>query len=212
MKASAMRTIHYFGLNSGDRLLLSLSCKYIAGKMMVVRAFTGQMNLTVVDPSTQFDFLKSDSFSLGAMVPIQVSNLLENGKGVAKLENIRHLLVGGSAIPWQLEQKIHSLKNKVFSTYGMTETASHIAIRQLSEETHSDIYHCLPGISVRKNQNDCLEIKLEEYLDWLQTNDVVEMITDKTFRVLGRADHVIISGGLKYFPEQIFKLLHFCLE
>jgi len=179
MQKSAERTIQYFNLKENDRLLLSLSCRYIAGKMMVVRAFAGKMNLSVVDPATDFSFLDQEKFDFGAMVPLQIGNVLEAKEGKANIENIRHLLVGGSAVSAQLENKISALGNDVVSTYGMTETASHIAVRKLSGNNRSENYHCLPGISIRKNEDDCLEIFAEGQDGWLTTTDLVEIISSE---------------------------------
>lgn len=207
MQKSALRTILYFGLEQNAQLLLSLSCRYIAGKMMVVRAFTGNMNLTIVDPSTNFDFLDKEEFDFGALVPLQVGNVLQSENGATKLENIKNLLVGGSAVPSSLEQQIRTLKSNVVSSYGMTETASHVAIRGISAINYSENYHCLQGVSIRKNQNECLEIFVEGFADWLLTTDLVELISDSEFKIIGRADHAIISGGLKFHPEKLEKKL-----
>lgn len=201
MQKSAERTIQYFGLVETDRLFLSLSCNYIAGKMMVVRALTGNMNLIVVDPSSDFSFLENEKYDFGALVPMQAGKILETENGTMKLENIRHLLIGGSGVPPQLEEKIGQLKSNIVSTYGMTETASHIAIRGISATNYAENYHCLSGISIRKNKDECLEILAEEQAEWLSTTDLVEIISANEFRIIGRADHAIISGGLKFHPE-----------
>ena len=207
MQKSAERTIKYFGLQKNDRFLLSLPCRYIAGKMMVVRAIVGQMNLISVDPATDFDFLEQETFDFGAMVPNQVFKLLEQPSGKEKLQNIRNLLVGGSAISSVLESQISQLTSRVVITYGMTETASHIAIRELSGTRRSDFYHCLPGISVKPGENDCLQIHLQECAEPIQTNDLAELQSETSFRILGRTDSVIISGGIKYSPESLEKKL-----
>jgi len=207
MQRSASRTIDFFGLQAGNRILLSLPCRFIAGKMMVVRAIIGQMDLITVDPSSDFNLLINETFDLGAMVPNQVFKLLENPSGKQKIENIRNLLVGGSSIPANLQVQISQLKCRIVSTYGMTETASHIAIRELSGEKRSDIYHCLQGITVTAGQNDCLQIHDYELTEPLQTKDIAEILSPGSFRILGRADDVIISGGIKYLPEKIEKTL-----
>jgi o-succinylbenzoate---CoA ligase len=207
MRKSAERTIQYFGLQKNDRLLLSLPCRYIAGKMMVVRAIVGQMDLIPVDPATNFEFLEQENFDFGAMVPNQVFNLLEQPSGIEKLQNIRNLLVGGSAISTALETQISRLSSRIVITYGMTETASHIAIRELSGNRKSDFYRCLPGISVSLSETNCLQIHLPEFSESLQTNDIAELQPDTSFRILGRVDSVIISGGIKYSPETLEKKL-----
>jgi O-succinylbenzoic acid--CoA ligase len=205
MLKSAERTIRYFGLQPGNRLLLSLPCRYIAGKMMVVRAIAGNMNLITVDPTTDFDFLIHDEFDFGAMVPNQLFNLLEQPYGKEKIQHIRNLLIGGSSISKTLENQISSLTNRVVSTYGMTETASHIAIRELTGIRKTECYHCLPGITVSLAANECLQIHIPEWDDPFQTNDLAEIWTETSFRILGRSDSVIISGGIKFSPETIEK-------
>ncbi|MEI8114888.1 MAG: AMP-binding protein [Bacteroidia bacterium] len=207
MIKSAERTIEYFGLQKDDRLLLSLPCRYIAGKMMVVRAIVGRMNLITIDPAGDFEILANEKFDFGAMVPNQVFKISDQPSGMEKLQSIRNLLVGGSAISTGLENIIGTLSNRVVSTYGMTETASHIAIRELSGDRKSEYYHCLPEISVSLNEWDCLQIHLPEMTEPLKTNDLAELQSDKSFRILGRADSVIISGGIKYSPEAIEKKL-----
>jgi O-succinylbenzoic acid--CoA ligase len=204
---SAERTIEYFGLKKNNRLLLSLPCRYIAGKMMVVRAIVGQMNLIAVDPATDFDFLEQENFDFGAMVPNQVFKLLGQPSGIEKLQNIRNLLIGGSGISSAMEAQISSLSSRVVITYGMTETASHIAIRELSGNRKSDFYQCLPGISVSFSETDCLQIHHPEFAEPIKTNDLVQLQSDTSFRILGRADSVIISGGIKYSPEALEKKL-----
>jgi len=205
MRCSAERTIEYFGLNKGSRILLSLPCRYIAGKMMVVRAIVGQMNLVTVDPACDFEFLADESFDFGAMVPNQVFKLLEQPLGIGKLEHITNLLVGGSSISSELEAQIGTLSSRVVLTYGMTETASHIAIRELSGERKSDVYRCLRDISVSLNKEGCLEIHLPDFNLNLLTSDLAELQSPTSFRILGRADSVIISGGIKYSPELLEK-------
>ncbi|HEY3390177.1 MAG TPA: AMP-binding protein [Prolixibacteraceae bacterium] len=207
MQQSACRTIEFFGLQAGNRVLLSLPCRFIAGKMMVVRAIIGQMDLITVDPSTDFEILRTETFDFGAMVPNQVFKLLESPLGRGEIENIRNLLIGGSSIPVNLGMQIGQLANRVVSTYGMTETASHIAIRELSGEKRSDIYHCLPGIFVTSGENDCLQIHIPECTQSLQTKDIAEILSPASFRILGRVDDAIISGGIKYWPENIEKTL-----
>lgn len=207
MQKSAERTIEYFGLQKNDRLLLSLPCRYIAGKMMVVRAIVGQMNMIAVDPATDFDFLEQEEFDFGAMVPNQVFKLLEQPSGIEKLQNIRNLLIGGSGISSAMEAQIRSLSSRIVLTYGMTETASHIAILELSGNRKSDFYCCLLGISVSLSEADCLQIHHPEFAEPLQTNDMAQLLSNTSFRILGRADSVIISGGIKYSPEALEKKL-----
>jgi O-succinylbenzoic acid--CoA ligase len=207
MLNSAKRTIDYFNLKKNDRLLLSLPCRYIAGKMMAVRAIVGQMNLVTVDPAGDFDILENETFDFGAMVPNQIVKILAQPSGKEKLQNIQNLLIGGSAISAELEMQISKLSSQVVSTYGMTETASHIAIQELSVQNKSGFYRCLSGISVGLNENRCLQIHHPEFQEPIHTNDLAEVLSPTRFKILGRADSVIVSGGIKYFPEMLEKKL-----
>lgn len=206
MISSALRTIEYFNLKEGDRALLCLPCRFIAGKMVIVRAIVGKMDLVTTDPSLESVLLLDQPFDLGAMVSNQVVKLLESDSGTCKIENIRNLLIGGSSIQATLEAQISQLKNRVVSTYGMTETASHIAIRTLSGPRRSEVYECLPGITISLGENDCLQVHVPGQRSF-QTKDMAEVISPTAFRILGREDDVIISGGIKYWPEAIEKKL-----
>ncbi len=174
---------------------------------MTVRAIVGEMNLITVDPASDFEFLQNESFDFGAMVPNQIYKILEQKNGKEKLQNIHNLLVGGSSIPSELEAQLAQFPNRIVSTYGMTETASHIAIRELSGRNKSEFYRCLSGITVSLNETACLKIDLPELSEPIQTNDIAELQSNTSFQILGRADSVIISGGIKHSPEAIEKKL-----
>lgn len=203
MWQSALRTIAYFDLKNSDKLLLNLSCSFIAGKMMVVRALAGKTNLKVVAPTTNFSFLENETFDFGAMVPNQVQKILENKNGKTLLQNIKNLIVGGSSIDTALCSQIENLTNRIVSTYGMTETASHVALRELTGKFKSEYYTCLSDIKVTLNNKDCLVFKIPEFNEIIETNDIGSLISQNSFKIIGRADSVINSGGIKFMPEVI---------
>ncbi len=200
--ASARRTIRFFNLKENDRVLHCLPSNYIAGKLMIVRALIGRLNVHVVDPSTDFSFLKKKPFKFAAMVPNQVGKLLEFG-----IWNLEFLLIGGSSIPQNLVEKLQTVSTACYSSYAMTETATHIALRKLNGTDASEFYHCLEDIEVELSEEGCLRIKMPGFEKPLQTNDLAELRDQKTFQILGRADNVIISGGIKFSPEQLEKKL-----
>ncbi len=201
---SAARTIHFFDLKQGNRILHCLPSRYIAGKLMLVRALVGELDLHLVDPSSDFSFLQTQQFKFAAMVVNQVEKLFQLGNEW----NLEHLLIGGSAVPQPLENKLQQVNTLCYSSYAMTETATHIALRQINSTKHDDYYHCLEGISVDLNEQSCIRIKMPGLESGsIETNDLGELKNVKTFKVLGRADNVIISGGIKFLPEQIEKKL-----
>ncbi|MBW6536495.1 MAG: AMP-binding protein [Mariniphaga sp.] len=206
---SAQRTLHFFQLKKNDRILHCLPIKYIAGKLMIVRALLGELDLHLVEPSTDFAFLKKERFRFAAMVPNQVAKILKAESQPGELlKNIEQLLIGGSAIPASLENALQQFSPPCFSSYGMTETATHIALRKINGAGADDWYHCLEDINVNLSTEGCLQIFMPGLPEQpLKTTDLAELKDEKTFRILGRSDNVIISGGIKLSPEQIEKRL-----
>jgi len=203
--ASALRTINYFGLKEGDKILHCLPSKFIAGKLMIVRALLGELDLHLLNPSSDFAFLEKEQFQFAAMVPIQVEKLLRLNSKDWKLNQ---LLIGGAAISSAMEAKLQNTQTACYSSYGMTETATHIAIRKINGQDSDSYFHCLKNISVGISKDNCLQINIQEPTKQiLKTTDLAELKDNKTFRILGRSDNVIISGGAKYSPEKIEKKL-----
>lgn len=197
--ASALRTIEFFKLQANDSVLHCLPSKYIAGKLMVVRAIIAKLNLILIDPASDFKFSVKHSFRFAAMVPTQVSKFIDS-----KNLHIEQLLIGGDAISPSLENRLQHIGTSCYSSYGMTETATHIAIRKLNGTDADSYYRCLPGISVDLSENNCLRIDMSDVEgSTLQTTDIAQLTNETRFRILGRADNIIISGGIKFSPEII---------
>jgi O-succinylbenzoic acid--CoA ligase len=208
MLASARRTNDFLGLKSGDTALLCMSLDYIAGKMMVVRAIERRLRLICVEPSGHPLAVKQgDGYTFAAMVPMQVYNSLQVPEERERLKQIKHLIIGGGAIDDHLASELKSFPNSVWSTYGMTETLSHIALRRLSGSDASDWYTPFPSVKVNLNDDSCLVIDAPEVCsELLVTNDIAEL-ANRSFRILGRKDNVICSGGLKIQAEEVERQL-----
>ncbi len=204
MEVSARMTLNFFGLTPGDKVLLCLPIRYIAAKMMLVRAFVGKLDLYSVEPKLYPYSEWTPELDFAAMTPAQAKKLLETGEGTVFMNRIKKLLLGGSALPSLLEEKLQTLKTQVWHSYGMTETMSHIALRKVNGRDRTDGFVPLPGILLSQNSEGCLRITAPHLgIDNMETHDVVERSGDGSFRVLGRTDNVINSGGVKLFPEQI---------
>ena len=211
--ASAQRTIQFFQLKKGDRALHCLPIKYIAGKLMIVRALIGELDLHIVNPETDFSFLQTEKFRFAAMVPAQVNKILDSESHSGdRFQNLEQLLIGGSAVPYSMEKKLQNIPNACYSSYAMTETATHIALRKLNGNGADEFYHCLDDIQVQLSADDCMQILMPGLNEPLQTTDLAELKDEKTFRILGRNDNIIISGGIKYSPEQLEKKLEPFIE
>jgi O-succinylbenzoic acid--CoA ligase len=207
MEASARITCQFLGLKPGDTALLCMSLDYIAGKMMVVRALTCGLHLITVKPSGNPLGTMTEPVDFAAMVPMQVYNSLQVPEEREKLMAIEHLIIGGGAIDEALASVLVGFPNQVWSTYGMTETLSHIALRRLSGPDASDWYTPFEGITLSLTEDGCLVIDAPAVHDGpLVTNDIVEL-SDKGFRILGRKDNVICSGGIKIQIEEVERLL-----
>jgi O-succinylbenzoic acid--CoA ligase len=207
MEASARITCQFLGLKPGDTALLCMSLDYIAGKMMVVRALTCGLHLITVKPSGNPLGTMTEPVDFAAMVPMQVYNSLQVPEEREKLMAIEHLIIGGGAIDDALASVLVGFPNQVWSTYGMTETLSHIALRRLSGPDASDWYTPFEGITLSQTEDGCLVIDAPAVHDGpLVTNDIVEL-SDKGFRILGRKDNVICSGGIKIQIEEVERLL-----
>ena len=137
------------------------------------------------------------------MVPMQVYNSLQVPEEKERLKQIKHLIIGGGAIDEAMERELRTFPNAVWSTYGMTETLSHIALRRISGPDASDWYTPFSSVEITQNADGCLVINAPEVCaDTLVTNDIVE-IENNRFRILGRKDNVICSGGIKLQIEEI---------
>ena len=213
MIASAKATLAFFELDHHDSALLCLPVKYIAGKMMIIRALVGGMELQFVEPSTHPDLTEIANISFAAMTPMQLVNSLAAQDSSSDLEKIKTLIVGGAALPPGLEPKLEQLKTTIWQTYGMTETITHIALRKVNGDNSSEWYQCLPGVTVVQNADKCLEISCPGIgIEKLVTNDIVDLNSDSRFKVLGRTDNVVNSGGVKLFPEVIEQKLQSVLH
>lgn len=195
MVNSAIATGDFFDLHSGDKALQCLPVKYVAGKMMLIRAIVLGLDLDYVAPSSHPMKGMTDKYDFVAMVPIQAQNSLK------ELQNVKKLIVGGARISSSLEKELMKLPTKVYETYGMTETITHIAAKRVGEK----MFTVLPNVTISYDERNCLVIHAPKIIaeETVVTNDLVELINENQFKFLGRIDNVINSGGIKILPEQV---------
>jgi O-succinylbenzoic acid--CoA ligase len=135
------------------------------------------------------------------MVPLQVEKLLDEDPN--RLNKTQKIIIGGAPISQRLERRIQQLSSLLFATYGMTETASHVALRQLNGTDRSQFFRLLPGIKANQDQRGCLVLQSDFFSSEIVTNDIVEFEDFDAFKWLGRYDNIINSGGVKIVPEQV---------
>lgn len=210
VEESARRSIAHFGLDAGSRLHLCLSPSYIAGKMLIVRSLMCGASLTCEEPglSPLAENIDMREITLMSVVGAQLPGLLALRESGAPVPVIRHLLVGGAPLNAAQADMALRVAMNVWESYGMTETASHIALRRIDSASslRTVPFTLLPGIAVELDARGCLVVDTGVG-ERLVTNDVAEMLTPRTFLILGRADNVIITGGLKVHPDQVEPLL-----
>ena len=203
MQSSAMMTCDFLGLKEGDSALLCLPVEYISGKMMIVRSVVRKLKLTIESPSSTPLANLDHEIDFCAMSPLQVENSLD------QIHLIKKIIIGGAQVSESLKQKIEkvlhktSSKTAIYETYGMSETLSHIALKQLYP-IQEEYFTLLEGVEISLDERGCLNIKAPNLNpEILQTNDLVELKNNRQFKFLGRFDNVINSAGLKIFPEQL---------
>lgn len=201
MVNSARATGRFFDLPAGTTALHCLPVDYIAGKMMLVRAMVLGWEIDLKLPKANPLDQVFKIYDFCAMTPFQLDNSL------SRLHLIRKLIVGGGPISSTQKNLVQGLSTEVYETYGMTETVTHIAARRINPKKKSSDpipFTVLPNVSVSTDDRDCLVIKAPQVSDELiVTNDVVELVSNKSFFLKGRFDNVINSGGIKLHPEQI---------
>lgn len=198
---SALSTGQFFDLPEQTTALLCLPAKYIAGKMMLVRAMVLGWHLDIVPPKANPLDQVFKRYDFSAMTPFQLDNSL------SRLHLVQKLIVGGGAVSNNLKKLVQGIRTEVYETYGMTETITHVAARRINDDkAESDPipFKVLPKIKIATDERQCLVIQAPRVSEEeIVTNDVVEILGKKTFLWKGRIDNVINSGGVKLYPEEI---------
>lgn len=223
MEASARATAAALGLREGMTALVCLPVRYIAGRMMLVRGFVLGLNLVVVEPSGDpLAGIPADfALDFASFVPLQLQTLLDIAlvadsdscfpddtarafRYRQRLEAMHAILVGGGPLSPALEAQIRRLTAPVYHTYGMTESATHVALRRLNGPAAAPTFAPLPGVETGIDDRGCLHVRGPMSAGHLlQTNDLVELQPDGSFIWVGRWDNVINSGGVKVHVEGV---------
>ena len=202
VKVAATLSLKAIPIHTGQHALLAMDLKYVGAKMLVLRSLMANAQLTVVPPSANpLLTLTSEKFHYTAFVPFQISQILSNPISKDRLNNTDTVLIGGGSLQPREEDLLEGMKVDFIHTYGMSETLSHVAIRRLKDR--SDGYTLLEGYDFRIGEDGCLILTTPFCKDEIKTRDLAQSISKTTFRLLGRADFMINSGGVKLFPDPI---------
>jgi O-succinylbenzoic acid--CoA ligase len=205
MVTSAHRTLSALNISEGDTALVCLAPDFIAGKMMLVRALEFNLKIEAVEPSADPLQHLADDFKnvFAAFVPLQLQTMLNNPHRISQLNRMKTIIAGGAPVSESLRKKLNTLSCPVYATYGMTETLSNIALQKLNGTGAQPWFKTLPGITVKADDRSCLVISVPEISEPVITNDIAEVQSDTSFRILGRWDSLINTGGYKLSPETL---------
>ena len=185
---SALATGRYFQLGEHTKALCCLPIKFIAGKMMLVRALVLGWDLDVIESTSNPLQEITKEYDFSAMVPLQLRN------SISKIDQIKTLIVGGGVVSKDLNKAIQTVHTKCYATYGMTETSTHVAVKKLNKFTQlelesASVYKTLPDVTISKDKRSCLVIYAPKISnEKIITNDVVEVVSKTEFNWKGRID------------------------
>ncbi len=176
--------------------LMCINPSFIGGAMVVFRALKMNLDLYIIEPTRNINEALPSNYKadLVSLVPMQFDTMNEDT--IARFKNI---LVGGGPVG---PRKNSNHQSSIYSTYGMTETVSHVALRKIDEE----LFRTTGDTEVSLADDGCLQFKgriTDNKL--LKTNDLGSIISSTCFQWIGRKDFIINSGGIKLNPEEIEK-------
>lgn len=209
MQWSAANTASVLQPSKDDRILCCLPCTKVGGLMMLVRALEWQIPVEIIEPIAN-PFLVERTASIVSLTPFQLFQVLNNQASISHLKKTRAVIIGGGELSETIEAQI--IENKISDTvfyhsYGMTETYSHIALRAINGPNASRYFKPFNDVIITTTSDGCAHIKLPLNNIELTTTDIITMHNDGSFKIIGRADFIINTGGVKIQPEQIEKAI-----
>ena len=215
LAASSMATA--IALRGEGQWLLALPLQYVAGVQVLVRSLFAGTRPWAMDLSNGFTpeaFTAAaeeltDTIRFTSLVPTQLQRLLDSPspQTLAVLRRFNAILLGGAPAPAALLDAAREAGLKVVTTYGSAETCGGCVydgrpLDGVKVMLDDDGRVLLGGDTVASGYLDAPEATAEAFFEedgtrWYRTNDLGELAADGTLTVLGRADDVIITGGVK---------------
>ena len=187
---------------------------HIAGWMQVVRAIQTNGDVVFGDYRDLTDPQKDINLTgrLISLVPTQLHRLIFSDLAVSRLRGSRLILLGGAPLREELAEVVRSGDLPVAPTYGMTESAGAVTLlapdRFLAGE--NSVGKVLPHTNLRLDEDSgtlsiraksmCLDFSSGE---WFETSDLAEQTPEGDWRILGRLDHIVNTGGEKVNPVEV---------
>jgi O-succinylbenzoic acid--CoA ligase len=203
MIASAKATEKALDLKKGATALICLDTRFIAGKMMCVRSLVTGMQMILQEPAANplANLPLQARVDFVALVPYQIEEILGSAQR-HRLNSLGTVIIGGAPLREETTEQLAAFTSRFFLTYGMTESMSHIALQRLGIGA-TGAFECLEGVTVETDERGCLVANVPWLREKLFTNDLIDIISSKNFRWLGRYDNIINTGGFKANPEKI---------
>ena len=214
LAASSMATA--LALKGEGQWLLALPVQFVAGVQVLVRSLFAGTRPWVMDMSGGFTpeaFTAAageltDKIRFTSLVPTQLQRLLEDPSAdtLAALRRFNGILLGGAPAPAQLLEAARDAGIRVITTYGSAETCGGcvydgVPLQGVEVRVADDGRILLGGDTVAAGYLDAPEATdtffEEDGVRWYRTNDLGTLDVDGRLTVLGRADDVIITGGVK---------------
>lgn len=225
LRASAEATHRRLG--GPGRWLLPLPPAHVAGLQVLVRSLVAGTTPVVLDGPFRADSFAAATRALAdgdgprytSLVPTQVHRLLESPEGRDALAAYDAVLLGGAASPPALVARARGLGARVVTTYGMSETCGGcvydgLPLDGVGVDLGDDgrIRISGPVLAVGYRDRPDLDAEAFEERDgtrWLRTSDLGRWTPDgpPLLEVLGRADDVLVTGGVKVPPAAVERAL-----
>ena len=208
----------------GDCWLLSLPLHHVSGIAILFRAMITGAAVGVQDDKPLSSALAALPITHLSLVTTQLLRLLDDAACVKRLQQLKAILLGGSAIPEPLIRRAHDLRLAIFLTYGLTETASQVVTTRPNDDLNDLLAggRPLPFRELKILDNEIWvrgQTLFRGYLQkeglrspmdadgWFATGDLGAMDAQGRLRVIGRRDNLFISGGENIYPEEIERAL-----
>ena len=231
LAASAVAVAHRLRLTAGDRWGLCLSPGHIGGLSLVVRAVLTGSSVRLwpsFDAGAVARAMLAGRVTHLAVVPVMLRRVLVRLAGRHPPETLRCVLVGGSAAPRALLDEAWEAGLPVATTWGMTETASQVATAppRLARLHPGTAGTPLRGVEVRRDPGGVLHVRgptlasmvvrgpgtppaplSTDPAGWFATRDLGRVDAAGLVWIEGRADAMIVSGGLNVSPAEVERVI-----
>ncbi|MDQ6898910.1 MAG: acyl--CoA ligase [Candidatus Dormibacteraeota bacterium] len=221
--ASAEGCVSALAAGPEDRWLQVLSPHHAGGMAILFRSvFFNQpvVALPEFDLPLVLEAIESERPTLAALVPTMLTKLLQAG-GLDGLRRLRAILIGGAPAPADEVRAWADLGLNVCPSYGLTESASQVAVvppgRAKELAGTAGLVGAHARIDLEAGQiiisGACLspgyvnaELKPSPADGRFATGDL-GLLQDGVLTVLGRSDDTIITGGESVNPEEVEAVL-----